>query len=206
MQNTHPCAQGMAAKEARAIGTYITDAGGGNQYFIDDSDISKLKANAKIFKFSKTQMNINKNTGDIEINENFHVNKDTSTKEIKNINFLEGFGEINEFETYSIQSINFLNLETRVNFRFKNGILYIIEIIWTDGITNRLGYNSSHSEMINEKKYLSKLVSKSLGQSAEISTKYEDFFSFSWGHILIKADQKSSFCSIMIIYGKNTNI
>ena len=32
-------------------------------------------------------MNINKNTGDIEINENFHVNKKTSTKEIKNINF-----------------------------------------------------------------------------------------------------------------------
>ena len=53
MQNTHPCAQGMAAKEARAIGKYITDAGGGNQYFIDDSDISKLKANEKIFKFPR---------------------------------------------------------------------------------------------------------------------------------------------------------
>ena len=36
-------------------------------------------------------MNTNKNTGDIEINENFHVNKNTSTKEIKNINFLENF-------------------------------------------------------------------------------------------------------------------
>ena len=157
-------------------------------------------------------MNINKNTGDIEINENFHVNKNTSTKEIKeikeikNINFLEYFWKINEFETYSIQNINFLNLETRVNFRFKNGILCIIEIIWTDGITNRLGYNSSQSDMINEKKYLSKLISKSLDQSAETSTKYEDFFSFSWGYILIKADQKSSLCSTMIIYGKNTNI
>ena len=151
-------------------------------------------------------MNINKNTGDIEINEHFHVSKNTSTKEIKNINFLESFGEINEFETYSMQNIKFLNLETRVNFRFKNGILYIIEIIWTDGITNRLGYDSSHSDMINEKKYLSKLISKSLDQSAETSTKYEDFFSFSWGYIIIKADQKSSFCSTMIIYGKNTNI
>ena len=108
-------------------------------------------------------MNINKNTGDIEINENFHVNKNTSTKEIKNINLLEGFGKINEFETYSMQNIQFLNLETRVNLRFKNEILYIIEIIWTDGITNRLGYDSSHSDMINEKKYLSKLISKSLG-------------------------------------------
>lgn len=151
-------------------------------------------------------MNINKNTGDIEINENFHVNKNTSTKEIKNINFLENFGEINEFETYSMRNIKFLNLETRVNFRFKNGILYIIEIIWTDGITNRLGYDSSHSDMINEKKYLSKLISKSLGQSTETSTKYEDFFSFSWGYIIVKADQKSSLCSTMIIYGKNTNI
>ena len=53
VQNTHPCAQVMAAKEARAIGKYITDAGGGNQYFIDDSDISKLKANEKIFKFPR---------------------------------------------------------------------------------------------------------------------------------------------------------
>ncbi|MGK5034652.1 hypothetical protein [Janthinobacterium sp. LB3P118] len=96
-------------------------------------------------------MNINKNTGDIEINENFHVNKNTSTKEIKNINFLESFGEINEFEKYSMQNIKFLNLETRVNFRFKSEILYIIEIIWIDGITNRLGYDSSHSDMINEK-------------------------------------------------------
>ena len=151
-------------------------------------------------------MNINKNTGDIEINENFHVNKNTSTKEIKNINSLESFGKINEFETYSMQNIQFLDLETRVNFRFKNGILYIVEIIWTDGITNRLGYDSSHSDMINEKKYLSKLISKSLGQSAETSTKYEDFFSFSWGYIIVKADQKSSLCSTMIIYGKNTNI
>ncbi|NVI83194.1 MULTISPECIES: hypothetical protein [Janthinobacterium] len=151
-------------------------------------------------------MNINKNTGDIEINENFHVNKNTSTKEIKNINFLEYFGKINEFETYSMQNIQFLNVETRVNFRLKNGILCIIEIFWTDGITNRLGYNSSHSDMINEKKYLSKLISNSLAQSAETSTKYEDFFSFSWGYILIKADQKSSLCSTMIIYGKNTNI
>ena len=151
-------------------------------------------------------MNINKNTGDIEINENFHVNKNTSTKEIKNINFLEYFGKTNEFETYSMRNIQFLNVETRVNFRLKNGILCIIEIFWTDGVTNRLGYNSSHSDMINEKKYLSKLVSKSLGQSAEISTKYEDFFSFSWGDILIKADQKSSLCSTMIIYGKNINI
>lgn len=151
-------------------------------------------------------MNINKNTGDIEINENFHANKNTSTKEIKNINLLEGFGKINKFETYSMQNIQFLNLETRVNLRFKNEILYIIEIIWTDGITNRLGYDSSHSDMINEKKYLSTLISKSLGQSAETSTKYEDFFSFSWGYILIKADQKSSLCSTMIIYGKNTNI
>ena len=74
-------------------------------------------------------MNINKSTGYIEINENFHANKDTSTKEIKNINFLESFGEINEFETYSMRNILFLNLETRVNFRFKNGILCIIEII-----------------------------------------------------------------------------
>ena len=151
-------------------------------------------------------MNINKNTGDIEINEHFHVSKNTSTKEIKNINFLEIFGKINEFETYSIRNIHFLNLETRVNFRFKNGTLCIIEIIWTDGITNRLGYDSSHSDMINEKKYLSKLISKSLGQSAETSTKYEDFFSFSWGYIIVKADQKSSLCSTMIIYGKNTNI
>ena len=196
----------MAAKEARAIGKYITDAGGGNKYFIDDSDISKLKANAKIFKFPRPQMNINKNTGDIEINKHFHVNKNTSTKEIKNINFLEYFGKINEFETYSMQNIQFLNLETRVNFRFQNGIIYIIEIIWKDGITNRLGYNSGHSDMINEKKYLSKLISKSLGQSAETSTKYEDFFSFSWGYIIVKADKKSSLCSTMIIYCENTNI
>jgi hypothetical protein len=52
-KKNHPCAQGMAAKEARAIGKYITDAGGGNQYFIDDSDISKLKADEKIFKFPR---------------------------------------------------------------------------------------------------------------------------------------------------------
>ena len=51
MQKNHPFAQGMAAKEARAIGKYITDAGGGNQYFIDDSDISKLKANEKYLNF-----------------------------------------------------------------------------------------------------------------------------------------------------------
>ena len=151
-------------------------------------------------------MDINKNTGDIEINENFHANKNTSTKEIENINSLESFGKINEFETYSMQNIQFLHLKIRVNIRFKKGILFIIEIIWTDGITNRLGYDSSHSDMINEKRYLSMLISKSLGQSAETSTKYEDFFSFSWGYILIKADQKSSLCSTMIIYGKNTNI
>lgn len=47
----YPCAQGMAAKEARAIGKYISDAGGGNQYFVDDSDISKLKANEKYLNF-----------------------------------------------------------------------------------------------------------------------------------------------------------
>ena len=76
-------------------------------------------------------MNINKNTGDIEINENFHANKNTSTKEIKNINLLEGFGKIDKFETYSMQNMQFLNLETRVNLRFKNEILYIIEIIYT---------------------------------------------------------------------------
>lgn len=75
-----------------------------------------------------------------------------------------------------MQYIQFLNLETRVNLRFKNEILYIIEIIWTNGITNRLGYDSSHSDMINEKRYLSMLISKSLGQSAETSTKYEHFF------------------------------
>ncbi|WP_158301292.1 hypothetical protein [Janthinobacterium sp. BJB426] len=99
-------------------------------------------------------MNINKNTGDIEINENFHVNKNTSTKEIKNINFLEYFGKINDFETYSMRNIQFLNVETRVNLRLKNGILCIIEIFWTDGVTNRLGYNSSHLDMINEKNIL----------------------------------------------------
>lgn len=96
-------------------------------------------------------MNINKNTGDIEINENFHLNKNTSTEEIKNIKSLESFGKINEFDTYSMRNIQFINLKTIINLRFKNGILCIIEIIWTDGITNRLGYDSSHSDMINEK-------------------------------------------------------
>jgi hypothetical protein len=50
-----------------------------------------------------------------------------------------------------MKNVQFLNLKTRVNFRLKNGILYIIETIWTDGITNILGYDSSHSDMINKK-------------------------------------------------------
>ncbi|ATD59989.1 MAG: RHS repeat-associated core domain-containing protein [Janthinobacterium svalbardensis] len=43
----------ICAGTGKALANTLLGAGGGNQYFIDDSDISKLKANAKIFKFPR---------------------------------------------------------------------------------------------------------------------------------------------------------
>ena len=43
----------ICAGTGKALANTLLGAGGGNQYFIDDSDIPKLKANAKTFKFPR---------------------------------------------------------------------------------------------------------------------------------------------------------
>ncbi|MBB5606802.1 MULTISPECIES: hypothetical protein [unclassified Janthinobacterium] len=148
-------------------------------------------------------MKINKETGEIEINDNIIIGKNTSKNDILKIEKLEYFGKTNEFETYSTQGIYFNQLKMKLILRFKNEKLLILEFIWLDGEVNKLGYESSNSELKKEKTYLSKIISRFLFQEAEKTTPYEDFFSFSWGDIIIKSDQKSSYCVTMIVYGKD---
>jgi hypothetical protein len=145
-------------------------------------------------------MNIDKNTGDIEISKKIKITKNISKIEIENLKNLEKYGSINGYETYSIKDIIFLNLKMRINFRFKENSLFKIEIIWTDGKVNLLGYNVSNLDLSNEKEYLSEKISQTVGELAEITTTYEDCFSFLWGYILVKADRKSLSCSIEIFY------
>ena len=145
-------------------------------------------------------MNINKNTGDIEMQNKIKITKNISKIDIENLKGLEKYGNINGYETYSIKDIVFLNLKMRMNFRFKENSLFKIEIIWTDGKVNLMGYNVSNLDLSNEKEYLSTKISHVIKELAEVTTTYEDCFSFLWGYILVKADRKSLSCSIEIIY------
>jgi hypothetical protein len=160
----------------------------------------------KPLNFLGHNMKINKENGDIEINENIKIGKNTSKNDISKIKNLEYFGKINEFEIYSIQGVYFNQLKMKLILRFKNEKLFILEFIWLDGEVNKLGYESSNLELKKEKTYLSKTISRILFQTAEKTTPYEDFFSFPWGNIIIKSDKKSLYCATMIIYGKDTQI
>ncbi|WP_141213376.1 hypothetical protein [Janthinobacterium sp. PC23-8] len=145
-------------------------------------------------------MSIDKKTGDIKISNEIKINKNTSKIEVENIENIEKYGNINGYETYSIKDTTFLNLKMRINFRFKDNYLFKIELIWTDGKVNISGYNVTNLDLSNEKEYLSNKISQAVEELAEITTTYEDCFSFPWGYILIKADQKSLSCLIDIIY------
>ena len=145
-------------------------------------------------------MIIDKKIGDIELLNEIKINKNTSKIEFENLKNLEKFGNIKGYETYSIKEIFFLNLKMRINFRFKGNFLFKLQLIWTDGKVNLLGYDASNLDLSNEKEYLSTKISHVIKELAEVTTTYEDCFSFLWGYILIKADQKSQSCSIEIIY------
>lgn len=145
-------------------------------------------------------MNIDKKTGDIELFNKIKINKNTSKNEFENLKNLEIYGNINGYDTYSIKEIFFLNLKMRINFRFKDNSLFKLQLIWTDGKVNLLGYDASDLDLSNEKKYLSDEISQEIKELAEITTAYEDCFSFLWGYMLVKADRKSQSCSIEIIY------
>lgn len=145
-------------------------------------------------------MMINKRTGELKIFNKITINKNTSKIEVENLKNLEIYGKINGYETYSTKEIFFLDLKMRINFRFKDNFLFKLQLIWTDGKVNLLGYDASNLDLSNEKEYLSTKISQAIKELAEVTTTYEDCFSFLWGYILVKADQKSQSCSIEIIY------
>ncbi len=145
-------------------------------------------------------MRINKRTGDLEILGEIKISCNTSKNDIENLKNLEKYGNINGYETYSIKEIFFLDLKMRINFRFKDNFLLKLQLIWTDGKVNLLGYDASILDLSNEKVYLSTKISHTIKELAEVTTTYEDCFSFLWGYILVKAGQKSQSCSIEIIY------
>ncbi len=143
---------------------------------------------------------INKRTGELKIFNKITINKNTSKIEVENLKNLEIYGKINGYETYSIKEIFFLNLKMRINFKFKDNFLFKLQLIWTDGKVNLLGYDANNLDLSNEKEYLSNKISRATKELAEVTTTYEDCFSFFWGYILVKADQKSQSCTIEIIY------
>lgn len=82
----------------------------------------------------------------------------------------------------------------------KKNKLTTIDLIWQDGDSCNLGYNTSINQPIEEKEKISSSIEKYLKIHPEKKSIYEDNLSFEWSDIVIYADQKSLSCITKIYY------
>ncbi|NHZ65745.1 hypothetical protein [Massilia genomosp. 1] len=109
-------------------------------------------------------------------------------------------GELNGFHVYFTDLVlwgrNFGG-----SLRFKNERLRLIDLVWRDGAVNRLGYDASVDDLLREKRQLTTMLASAWGRQPTDATTGVDYFQFSWGLVMVRADQRSTLCSMTIDYG-----
>jgi hypothetical protein len=87
-----------------------------------------------------------------------------------------------------------------MSIRFYKQTLHSVTLSLTQGEVARLGYDAEEKHLLNEKKKLSSLLEKSLGQTADQFSLACNTFDFSWGSLRVIVDLKSTWCGIEVQY------
>lgn len=110
-------------------------------------------------------------------------------------------GDINGFHVYFVDLVlwgrNFGGA-----LRYQNERLCIIDLVWNDGEVNRLGYDASVDILLKEKRQLTRMLASAWAMQPTDATIGVDYFQFSWGAVMVRADQRSTACSITVHYAR----
>ncbi|NHZ99204.1 hypothetical protein [Massilia sp. CCM 8734] len=63
-----------------------------------------------------------------------------------------------------------------------------------------MGYDATPDDLLKEKRQLSRMLAMAWAREATDSTTGVDYFQFSWGLVMVRADLRSTLCSVTIDY------
>lgn len=141
--------------------------------------------------------------GEFAFSSDVVVNKNTTKSSANSLAekmVLKNHGLVNGYDLFNLPSGQFLSLKVTVNLRFKDNTLQEIGIVWLDGKVQKLGYEAEIKDLLLEKDTLSRLLAKRLNREPNDMTLGATYFQMPWGLIYVSADQKSSYCSVVIDY------
>jgi hypothetical protein len=67
-------------------------------------------------------------------------------------------------------------------------------------VFQRLGYNATEKDLLDEKRQLDKMLSKHLGSAPADTSLGADYFPYPWGLVSARADLRSTLSSVVIEY------
>lgn len=108
-------------------------------------------------------------------------------------------GDISGFNVYVVDLVLW-GRNFGAALRYQNERLCIIDLVWRDGDVNRLGYDASVDILLKEKRQLTKMLASAWAMQPTDATIGVDYFQFSWGVVMVRADQRSTVCGITVHY------
>lgn len=87
-----------------------------------------------------------------------------------------------------------------VGIRFYRDVVHGVILTLEQGRVAALGYDATEKDLLAEKKKLTTMLSKQLACSPASTTLGADVFEFPWGGVVSRADLKSSWSGIEVVY------
>lgn len=100
------------------------------------------------------------------------------------------------FIVYGPVSILIWGKEFKAGLRFFNDVVHGVTMSLAHSRVASLGYDATEEDLLTEKKTLTKMLSKHLSCLPASTSLGADVFEFPWGGIVVRADQKSTWCGI----------
>lgn len=103
----------------------------------------------------------------------------------------------NDFTTFGLEGT--LDGEIfGINVTYNGNTLEAVWLAWDGGVTKKKGYETSKSELINDKNKLTKILSKILEREPSEKTEAYSNFAYDWGDISVSAALASAMVAVGI--------
>ncbi|MES3020993.1 MAG: hypothetical protein V4857_05340 [Pseudomonadota bacterium] len=145
---------------------------------------------------------LNKDNGKLILNSDFIIGPDETAANLekRSIIGLEDCGEVNGFRVFGGDRFKLFDRQCAITIRFNGKKIRLIEIVWIDGPANKLGYDATQQDLLNEKRQWVKMLTKIFGRDVDDTSLGADYFKFDWGLVTVNVDLRSQCCRVIVNY------